>query len=60
MGRLYEDPHSPPVYCWFWSITVYVDSAHGITTSGRVGKHGAGQSAFPCELGKMLRRFDSA
>ena len=35
VGRLYEDRHSRPEYRWFWSITVYVNPARGIVTSGR-------------------------
>jgi hypothetical protein len=36
IGRIYEDPHTPPQLRWFWSITVYVDPALGITTNGLV------------------------
>ena len=35
VGRLYEDRLSRPELRWFWSITVYVNSKLGITTSGR-------------------------
>ena len=36
IGRIYEDRHTPPELRWFWSITVYVDPALGVTTNGRV------------------------
>jgi hypothetical protein len=36
IGRMYEDKHAPPDVCWFWSITLHVDPALGITTNGRV------------------------
>jgi hypothetical protein len=35
-GRIYEDRHTPPQLRWFWSTTVYVDPALGVTTNGRV------------------------
>jgi hypothetical protein len=34
IGRIYEDRHTQ--LRWFWSITVYVDPALGVTTNGRV------------------------
>jgi hypothetical protein len=36
IGRIYEDRNTPAEYRWFWSITVYVDPALGVTTNGRV------------------------
>jgi hypothetical protein len=35
IGRMYEDKHSPEELRWFWSITLFVDPKHGITTHGR-------------------------
>ena len=35
VGRLYEDRHTRLEYRRLWSITVYVDPALGIRTSGR-------------------------
>ena len=35
IGRVYEDRHTRPGLQWFWSITMHIDPALGVTTDGR-------------------------
>jgi hypothetical protein len=48
IGRMYEDPHAPADYRWFWSITLHVDPALGITTNGRVPTLEEAKAQFKC------------
>ena len=52
-GGSTEDRHSRPEYRWFWSITVYVNPARSIVTSGRPSTiEEADEGAIPGQLGK--------
>jgi hypothetical protein len=55
VGRLYEDPHSPPEYRWFWSITVYVNPKLGIITSGRAPSIDQAKAQFLASWQKIPR-----
>jgi hypothetical protein len=50
IGRFYEDRHTLPELRWFWSITIYVDPALGVTTNGRVPSLEEAKGAVSCEL----------
>jgi hypothetical protein len=55
VGRLYEDRHSRPEYRWFWSITVYVNPARGIVTSGRASTIEEAKAQFLVNWEKVRR-----
>jgi hypothetical protein len=53
IGRMYEDPHASTDYRWFWSITEYVDPAHGIVTNGRVPTLDEAKAQFKSSWSKV-------
>ena len=53
IGRMYEDPHAPTDYRWFWSITEHVDPAHGIVTNDRVSTLDEAKAQFKSSWSKV-------
>jgi hypothetical protein len=53
IGRMYEDPHAPADYRWFWSITEHVDPAHAIVTNGRVPTLDEAKAQFKSSWSKV-------
>ena len=54
IGRIYEEHYVPAELRWFWSITEYVDPAHGIVTNGRVPTLDEAKAQFKSSWSKVF------